>query len=182
MIKHPSSPPNKHLFLLHCFRMYCFRENPQTSIALHCFAVLQASTWAWHVAVQQSQRRGQPPRVQPLCHTGQQNPDPVTHACDMSRQRLIWSYSNSHLLHLAYDRATRTALKPVLDWALKSSEVCKSRLGGKQCFAQLFPPTTDKSRAMKTLCYDHFINFHWDRDALLLSQSQNQAHSTVCIS
>lgn len=87
-----------------------------------------------------SHREEGSPRVQPLYHTGQQNPDPVTHACDMSRHRLIWSYSNSHLLHLAYDRATRTMLKPVLDWALKSSKVCKSGLGGRQCFAQPFPP------------------------------------------
>ena len=84
--------PPKH-FLLHCFRMCCSREKPQTSIALHCFAVLWASTWAWHVAVWQSRRRGQPRRVQPLSHTGQQNPDPDTHACDMSRHRLIWRYS-----------------------------------------------------------------------------------------
>lgn len=83
MIKHSLHPP-KHLFLLHCFRMYCFRENPQTSIALHCFAVLQASTWAWHVAVQQSRRRGQPPRYSPCAtqdsKTLTQSPMPVTWA------------------------------------------------------------------------------------------------------
>lgn len=79
-------PQTNICFSLHCFRMCCFRENPQTSIALHWFAVLQAmGTACGRSAVME---KGAAPRARPLSHTGQQNPDPVTHACDMSRHSL----------------------------------------------------------------------------------------------
>lgn len=39
--------------------------------------------------------------------------------------------STPHLLHLAYDVTTRTALKPVLDGALKSSKIWKCGVGGR---------------------------------------------------
>lgn len=79
---------------------------------------LEHGTWPFG-----SHREGGSPHVLPLSHPGQQNPDPVTHTCDMSRRRLIWWYSTPHLLHVAYNITMRTALKPVLDWALKSASL-----------------------------------------------------------
>lgn len=102
--------------------MCCSRENPQTSVALHfCTSPSKhLGTACGRLAVTEKRAA---PHVLPLSHPGQQNPDPVTHACDMSRHRLIWWYSTLHLLHLAYDITMRTALKPVLDWALKSASL-----------------------------------------------------------
>lgn len=67
--------------------------------------------------------------------------------------------------------------KPFLDWALKWSLQLWIRGEGNVLHNSC--PPSDRSRAMATLCYDHH---HFWRDALLLSQSQDQAHSTVYIS
>lgn len=158
--------------------MCCSRENPQTSVALHCFALLRARTWAWYMAVWQSQRRGQPPCAAPV--------PPRAAKLWPSHPRLWREQTQADLVIFNPTFTARGLWHNHEDNSETSSglgtKVCKSGLGEDNALHNCFPPPLSHPEQKKTLCYDNFINSHWDRDALLLSQSQNQAHSTASIS
>lgn len=111
------------------------------SIALHCIVVLWASKHNGHGIWPLGSHRNEDsvlnaaPVPTRAAEPSSNCPLPVTWA----DTGWIW-WSNTHLLHLAYNTTTRTALKPALDWALKSSQVCKSGLGEGNGLHNYCPP------------------------------------------